>query len=452
MKDHRGRPFLPAPIGEGRYVFALAIDGFNLYHMKQGKQKYSSTGIFLVLLNLPPHLRYLEENMLLVGCIPGKPSLHKINHAVHLLTNKLNEFYFPGVFFSRTYNHKSGILALGLLGPLVADMLTACQAAGLPAPVAHICCTVCNCDLDDIGVVDRAQWPMRDGACHHQLAERWRDARSEAEQDEIFHMYGVRWSALLSLPYWDPIQWTVVEPMHINMNLIKHHIMTAFKINFKPNSTGGDGLLSKPRKVPSAKTALAIIRLAELDMEEQLLKIRDQNTVQAVCMQFGINGGHSSVIGNKTVLVQYIRDWVSALTRLVTFGLTRLLAQWFVYRAGNPAAVQFGNHNARCDEVGPSSSRTVGEIGGQRSITTAQCILEPCSRCFYGRSSSRRGRKEAQEPGVHWKPTSHARHAKHFKSSLGCQDGGSDRRKNKISKSWLEGTEGTKNAHQRAGG
>ncbi|KAI0643953.1 hypothetical protein C8Q79DRAFT_915048, partial [Trametes meyenii] len=67
---HNGRPFVLAPQGEGRYVFGLSVDSFNPFQSKEAKQNVSVTGIYMVCLNLPPHLRYLPENVYLVGIIP----------------------------------------------------------------------------------------------------------------------------------------------------------------------------------------------------------------------------------------------------------------------------------------------------------------------------------------------------------------------------------------------
>ncbi|KAI9068234.1 hypothetical protein FKP32DRAFT_1562149, partial [Trametes sanguinea] len=77
-----GRRFLDAPSGELRLIFGLSTDGFNPYQMKEAKQDVSSTAIYMVCLHLPPHLRYLPENVYLAGVIPGpsKPSTEQINH------------------------------------------------------------------------------------------------------------------------------------------------------------------------------------------------------------------------------------------------------------------------------------------------------------------------------------------------------------------------------------
>ncbi|OSC99431.1 hypothetical protein PYCCODRAFT_1372994, partial [Trametes coccinea BRFM310] len=77
-----GLLFLDAPEGELRLIFSLSVDGFNPMQMKEAKQSSTSTAIYMVCLNLPPHLRYLPQYMYLVGVIPGpsKPSTDQINH------------------------------------------------------------------------------------------------------------------------------------------------------------------------------------------------------------------------------------------------------------------------------------------------------------------------------------------------------------------------------------
>ncbi|THU99400.1 hypothetical protein K435DRAFT_659043, partial [Dendrothele bispora CBS 962.96] len=62
--------FFDAPPGEARYLFTFSADGFNPFHLKQAKQSATSTAMWMILLNFPPHLRYLPENMYLVGVVP----------------------------------------------------------------------------------------------------------------------------------------------------------------------------------------------------------------------------------------------------------------------------------------------------------------------------------------------------------------------------------------------
>jgi hypothetical protein len=153
LKDASGRPFYPGPSTEGRLVFGLSVNGFDPFGNKTAKQTVSSTGIWLVLLNLPCHLWYLPKNIYVAGIIPGpdKPSINKIKHYLQLVVDELKDFWDPGVFFSRTYNHPLGRLFLAMLVPIICNMLAARQVIGYAsAPTAHYFCILCELDINDI--------------------------------------------------------------------------------------------------------------------------------------------------------------------------------------------------------------------------------------------------------------------------------------------------------------
>ncbi|KIJ28231.1 hypothetical protein M422DRAFT_189971 [Sphaerobolus stellatus SS14] len=75
-------------------------------------------------------------------------------------------------------------------------------------------------------------------------AENWRDAKTLEEQEKLYTAHGVRWSPLLLLPYWNPIQLAVVDPMHaLFLNLVKIHFretygMDSKRADKKPGRTG----------------------------------------------------------------------------------------------------------------------------------------------------------------------------------------------------------------------
>ena len=94
-------------------------------------------------------------------------------------------------------------------------MLAVRQAGGFASPTATNFCTCCNLKVQDIENLDRSIWPKQDVVQQIQHAMRWWDAENIEEQEKLFRNYGIRWSPLLDLPYWDPILFTAIEPMHL---------------------------------------------------------------------------------------------------------------------------------------------------------------------------------------------------------------------------------------------
>jgi len=249
LKDSSGQPFLSAPVGEGRLVFSFAMDSFDPFGMKIAKQSASSTRMWLVCLNFPEHMRYLQENVFLASVIqgPDKPSNEQMNHYIQLIVNDLLDFWDPGVFFSRTYQYQLGRLFKAMLVSVVADMLALRQIIGSPgSTTAHYFCTFCDLDYDDIEVFDQSEWSAKDADHICYFARLWKDAACERHQEDIFKACGVRWSALFGLPYWQPIIYSIIESMHVlDWNLSQQHIRNNFQINL--SAKGGDGTAITPR-------------------------------------------------------------------------------------------------------------------------------------------------------------------------------------------------------------
>ncbi len=310
----KGKRFLPGPVDETRLAFSFSMDSFNPYHMKEAKQTVSSTAIWLILLNLPSHLRYRPENMFLAGVIPGprKPSLSDVNHSIKLLVDVLLEFFDPGVWYSRTARHRYGCRVRAILVPVVSDMLAARQAGGFASPTATFFCTLCNLKVQDIENIDKRTWPERDVGKHVRVARQWRDAQTIEEQEILFRNHGIRWSPLLDLPYWNPILFTAIEPMHVfDAGLFQTHCRQVWGID--TTAPGGDGLTLQSTKTiatPSAseiETWYEVIRTPKgpEELREQL-KGCARDTLWHICSDNDLRRA-----GNKLQLVAAIVEWVS---------------------------------------------------------------------------------------------------------------------------------------------
>jgi hypothetical protein len=65
------------------------------------------------------------------------------------------------------------------------------------------------------GMDDFDDWFFsRDPIEHHQNATEWRRCNSDASRKRFVKQNGVRWSELLRLPYFDPIRFITIDPMH----------------------------------------------------------------------------------------------------------------------------------------------------------------------------------------------------------------------------------------------
>ena len=311
----KGERSLPGPADEIRLALSFSMDSFNPYHMKEAKQTVSSTAIWLILLNLPSHLRYRPENMFLAGIIPGpkKPLLSDINHSIKLLVDVLLEFFKPGVWYSRTARLSQGCRVRAILVPVVSDMLAARQAGGFASPTATNFCTCCSLKIQDIENLDKSTWPERDVVEHIQHAKCWREAETLEEQDALFKSNGIRWSPLLDLPYWNPILFTAIEPMHVfDVGLFQNHCRHVWGINV--SALGGDG---------TASTATIVPRPSNSDFEKWYDIIRCAQDSDSLREQLNGRGCSRDILwhicndhdlrraGNKQQLVRSIDEWVS---------------------------------------------------------------------------------------------------------------------------------------------
>ncbi|OBZ77594.1 hypothetical protein A0H81_02219 [Grifola frondosa] len=225
--------------------------------MKEAKQKVTSTAMYMVCLNLPPHLRYLPENVYLAGVIPGpgKPHLDQLNHFLALIVDELVDFWDPGVEYSRACNFVSGCRALAALVPLVCDVPATRQVAGLGSHNHTYFCSSCRLRSEEIENLEPSTWPPRDLEFHRRSAEEWRTAESVAEREAAFERNGgIRYSELLRLPYWDPTRYVMIDSMHdLYLGIIKNHIREIWGISVNADDGNAEQVAKPSPPRPDAK-------------------------------------------------------------------------------------------------------------------------------------------------------------------------------------------------------
>ena len=338
FRDADKSPFFAKHGDEARFAFSLGADSFHPLGSLEAKQVMSATAIFMVLLNFPKDQRFKYKNMYLVGVIPGpaKPSLDQINHALALLVRELLEFW-KGVYFTRTARFCNGRFAKGAMIPLVCDMLAARQVAGFGSVTSTFFCTFCLLTIQDIENLQKGTWPERTIYNHLQCARSWRDCRSERDRVRLFQLHGIRWSALLDLPYWNPILFTVLDSMHASfLGLFQTHCRKVWGIDVSVE--GGDGSLLRPKKaVPrppnsALRDCLLLIRANSPTLLEQLTASNvPKNVLWHVCVDHGLR--HA---GAKRALAKAIAEWVSPSWSFSFASIDILSEVWNPPRAGHP--------------------------------------------------------------------------------------------------------------------
>ena len=314
-----GSRFLPSKGSEGRYVFGLSVDAFNPFLNKQAGKKASSTAIYMVCLNLPPSIRYKPENMYLAGVIPGprEPSLTQINHLLEPLVEELLEFWAPGVWLDRTPQWEYGRVVRAALVPLVCDLKAARQVMGHGSHSAKKFCSICQLPRDEIDVIDKERLTAVSSTEYRRRAMKWKDAVSQSQRDKIFKKYGICWSVLLRLPYWDPPRFTVVDTMHtVLLGHLHRHCSILWKMNPTRSDNPGGHHSPSSSKVQGADRSYKTIMSVAWDIRsapEKTIRDRDRAHLWSFCLESGIVAAGSMESYGKEELQEKVLDYVSTL-------------------------------------------------------------------------------------------------------------------------------------------
>lgn len=314
----RGEPFWPMNQAgtrrnpeEARLLFGLALDTFNAHHSVAGKKRWSVGAIFLVCYNIPAHLRFRRENMCLLGIIPGPtdPSGLEFGHFLQPIVNDLQSLWTTGVWYTRTSLFPTGRLVRGALGPVVCDLAAARPVGGFTAFNAKRPCSRCLILMEDLArIIIYSFLTPRDPNTHRQLATNWVEATSRSRTD-LEKENGVRWTVLLELEYWNPVDCLVVDLMHNGfLGNLRNHIRGVWAQDNEKR--GSDGSVPIHR-LPASAAALQRGRLLlQMGAGESGLSALEPGTLEDACWRLGLIG-ETGPKPSKSVMVEALLNNVS---------------------------------------------------------------------------------------------------------------------------------------------
>ncbi|CCA75032.1 hypothetical protein PIIN_09017 [Serendipita indica DSM 11827] len=239
LKGQDGKPFAVRLPTELRLCLGLFIDWYNARPSSLRGGQHSTGGIYIVILNLDPVLRYQQQYMYHLF-IPGprEPSTEHLNNIIRPLISDLESIYTHGLCIP----NNSFTLCRVMLAIVIADQLAARRIAGFAAVGHRWFCPYCRLPLDKLkDDFNCGTWP--EGVTkedHKQIVIAWRDAQTQADRDAIFERWGFRYTELIRLPYFDVFNQVIIEPFHaILANIAQPHCreMIGGKIRGLPDSS-----------------------------------------------------------------------------------------------------------------------------------------------------------------------------------------------------------------------
>ena len=213
--------FLSTPYS---YLLCMNVDWFRPFVRGTA---YSTGAIYLTIQNLPRNERYRKENIILVGVLPGpkEPKL-TMNSYLTPLTEELHQLWQGVIISVKSSSLQLSIRIKAALSCCACDVPASRKVCGFLAHNARLGCNKCLKEFPqyshptsigtctDYSGFDRDNWTLRTNERHRQKAAELLKEKTITSLQQAESTHGLRYSILLSLPYFDPVQFTVIDPMH----------------------------------------------------------------------------------------------------------------------------------------------------------------------------------------------------------------------------------------------
>ena len=198
------------------YLLTMNVDWFQPYE----RHTYSLGAIYLTIQNLPRNVRFKPENVILVGVLPGpREPRRTVNSYLTPLVIELQKAWNSG--FSLPTCLGVEITVKLALSCVACDIPASRKVSGFLGHTAALGCNKCmkvfstHADgFRDYSGCDEGNWQRRDGVTHRRNVDQVAKETTQTGMSAAESKYGVRYSVLLALPYFDAVRFTVVDVMH----------------------------------------------------------------------------------------------------------------------------------------------------------------------------------------------------------------------------------------------
>lgn len=209
----------------------LNVDWYQPFEHTQ----HSEGAVYLTVLNLPREIRYLQENVMVIGVIPGpkEPKLH-INSFLKPFVDEMLSLW-EGVVMKR--DKKVDVLVRAAVLCAGCDIPAARKVCGFVGHGGYRGCSKCLLTFPteefgqkaDYSNTDMSEWTPRSKMEHKKYAQAHRLCSTKSTQKTIERDQGVRYSVLNELPYFDPPRMCIIDPMHNLLLGTSKHMIEVWK-------------------------------------------------------------------------------------------------------------------------------------------------------------------------------------------------------------------------------
>ena len=229
ISDQNHSKFFTPEMDDSNLGIMINLDWFQPFD----SSVYSCGVIYGVICNLPRNVRFKKEYMLTLGLLPGsnEVKLDRINHYLAPIVDELLELW-NGADLTISGRH-STVKRIRLAVICCSNDIPAARklCGHISALVGcHRCYKRASGEEGQRsnfgGFDDIDEWfKPKDISDHRTYASIWKHQLTKEDRKNHVSRTHVRWSELLRLPYFDPIRFLVVDPMHNLFLGIAHWIV-----------------------------------------------------------------------------------------------------------------------------------------------------------------------------------------------------------------------------------